>query len=686
MSAASQAIARPPEPESGPRLAAGKSRPARAALRVHAPQLGLAAAFALILGGLSLLKYRFYLYNDIDLAMFVQALERCLHGSTFVSIRGMSWLGDHASYVLFLLAPIYAVIRHPATVLVIQSVVLGLGAIPVHRMAARALTSRDAARIDSVRGEPRLAAWAVAAAYVLHPALSHLALFEFHPEIVATTALLFAIDALATNRTRACLAWASLALLAREDVALVVFALGAWATVFRRPRARVAGATLAAAALGVLTVTLLVVRPRFASVAAQYSAMYRFLGDSPSDVVTHVARDPLRALELLFATPGNPLDTRLKGEMLLHLLMPFAFLPLAAPTTLLVALPVFAEHLWSVRVQQHTILFQYSALLLPVLAWGAVEALHALSGPRPKLARRAAVAALACAVLAQVAYGPFGFGLLQSRRAIERVLPDDRDRIEAPIRDRLLARIPPAGAVIAGFEFLPRLAMRDDVHSLHHVLGGRYTYSSEPYPSPARVAAVLADWSQPRLRPYADSPAAGRRIGAIIARHGLVPVEAVGDLVLFARGRSTAPLVSIRPDLTALPRARYDRALEYLGSRVEGAMDPATGAVPIRTVWRRVARIRGVYLMRLDLLDAGRRVVATHTRVLGYIVWPVSDWALNVPVMERYAFTPGVRLSPGRYVIRMELARLGSDSPVEFDALAGGPVVLGSFLAGAARR
>jgi uncharacterized membrane protein len=628
----------------------------------------LIAAFAATLGGLALLKHRYYLYNDLDLAMFVQALERCLHGSTFLSIRGMSWLGDHASYVLFVLAPLYSLARHPDTLLIVQSIVLALGAIPVHRMAARALGGQGAA------------ACAFVAAYLLHPALGYLGLFEFHPEIVATTALLFAIDALMSDRRRACLAWAGLALLAREDVALVVGALGVWAMLFRRPRAVRVGAALAALGVAALAVTLLVVRPRFASAAAQYAGMYRAFGNSPWEIAANLIHDPWRALQLLVATPGNPVDTVLKRELYLHLLLPFAFLPLLAPSTLWVLLPVLAEHLLSARMQQHTIVFQYSALMLPVLAWGAVQGLARIAKNRRMLAACLAFASLGCAAFAQLAFGPLGMGWWQSRPAIERVVPTDRDRLEAPIRDELLARVPKSGGVVAGFEFLSRLANRDDVHSLHHVLMGTYTYSSARYPDPESVAVVLADWSHPRLRPYADSPWAGRRIERIIARHHLVPVEAVGDLVLFARGRGVPALLAPRPDLAAAAaEARIDGALEYLGGGVAPSLDRGSGTVALTTVWRRVGVIDGVYLMRLDVHDAEGRLVATHTHVLGYVVWPVADWTKGVAIAERYAFLPGVRLAPGRYTIRARLTRLGAEAPASIEGATGDGFELGGF-------
>jgi uncharacterized membrane protein len=73
-------------------------------------------------------KYRCLLYDDIDLALFTQALANLLRGSLATPLRGMSWLGDHSSFNLFLLVPLFAVFPSPVTLLVVQSVALALGA------------------------------------------------------------------------------------------------------------------------------------------------------------------------------------------------------------------------------------------------------------------------------------------------------------------------------------------------------------------------------------------------------------------------------------------------------------------------------------------------------------------------------------------------------------------------------
>ena len=83
--------------------------------------LGFAIAF-----GLCVVKWRFYLYKDFDLAIFSEAMVRLGQGSLHSTIRGMPWLGDHASYVMFLLAPLYALAPHPLTLLLVQSAAVTL--------------------------------------------------------------------------------------------------------------------------------------------------------------------------------------------------------------------------------------------------------------------------------------------------------------------------------------------------------------------------------------------------------------------------------------------------------------------------------------------------------------------------------------------------------------------------------
>jgi len=150
--------------ESARRGAAAIPRPAPAPPAIGPPVplavVLMIVAHAAIYSAIGAIKFTHALYDDFDLAIFSQAVDRLLHGSLFSSIRGMSWLGDHASLNLIILAPLYAIARSPLTLLVVQSVALAVAAILAYRLAARELGDRRAGIV-------------LAAAYLLHPVVGY---------------------------------------------------------------------------------------------------------------------------------------------------------------------------------------------------------------------------------------------------------------------------------------------------------------------------------------------------------------------------------------------------------------------------------------------------------------------------------------------------------------------------------
>ncbi|MEK7330220.1 MAG: DUF2079 domain-containing protein, partial [Candidatus Eisenbacteria bacterium] len=350
---------RAPEQPTPPAAPVGPA-PVAPSRRAGATLAALMAAYTAVYGFLAVIKYRYYLYIDFDLAIFVQATDQALRGSLFSSIRGMNWLGDHVSLILFVLAPLYALVRHPLTLLVLQCVTLALGAWPVFALARRELKHEGVALT-------------CAALYLLYPALGYSNLFEFHPEVLATTTLLATISCMAAGRFALTLLFATLSLLCKEDVALAVGMLGLTALLPGRPRRF--GAALVGLALASLVLSFGVILPALSSAAAEYGTMYRGWGGSMGEVAVNLLTHPLRAVSAFFDTPGNVLDGMLKRRYWLQMMGPLLFLPLLSPLTLVVALPVLAEHFLSFRPQQHGLLFQYTALVTPVMVAAAVRGL-----------------------------------------------------------------------------------------------------------------------------------------------------------------------------------------------------------------------------------------------------------------------------------------------------------------------
>ena len=603
------------------------------------------AAYALLFGVISIIKYRYYLYNDIDLALFAQALDRLLHGSMFSSIRGMNWLGDHSSFVLFLLAPIYAVFRHPVTLLLVQTLALALGAIPVYRIARRTIGSDTAALL-------------FAAIYLAYPAVGYTNLFEFHPETLCTTTLLFTFDALLAGQGRAAFAWAFVSLLGKEDVALVVLMAGLWSAFVLKPRQPRLGAALGAMAIASLVVSFGVLKPHWNAGEAEYARMYGAWGATFGEVIAHVLRNPLGALQTLFMTPGAPADSQLKAQLHLQLLLPLAFLPLLRPLTLLLALPVLAAHLLSGRIQQHTIVFQYTALVTPAYIVAAIEAAGWIAHRSAARGRNAASVAAGACLISQACFGPFTpWHVLQASRPIERLWPSEGVRLAAVARDRVVARLHGRDGIVAGFELLSHFANRANVHSVHHVLSGRYTFSTREYPKPHDLSGVVADYGNARLLPYLDERS-GARLRSLIDENGLQPVDAWGDLVLFARDTAATPirLIGTPPSFRPAPKpVLYDHQLLFAGVEM---LPPSTGdprMFEFATYWVRDGDIDRQFLMQLVLADATHKVALQRVHPLGYSVYPPSDWPIGRTMAEAYRFVVTSRLTPGPYTVRMRL-------------------------------
>ncbi|MGH7730746.1 MAG: DUF2079 domain-containing protein [Candidatus Eiseniibacteriota bacterium] len=598
------------------------------------------AAYVAVYATIGFVKYSHMLYDDFDLAIFAQACDRLLHGSLHSSIRGMNWLGDHSSLVLFLVAPLYGLFHDPRALLAVQTVALALGALPVHALALRELGDRRAAL-------------GCAAVYLLYPALGYANLFEFHPETLSTAPLLAAFYFVRAGRLGPAAGWAALALLGKEDVALAVLGLAVYALLQPHPARWRAAATLGVLGLASLGLSFAILKPMLGGPEAEYGRMYAAWGATTGEALRAMATHPLRAVSMLVATPGDPIDSTLKSQYFLHLLMPLGFLPFASPATLAIAAPIVAEHMLSSRTQQHSILYQYTAAVTPFVIAAAVLGMRRLARwVEPlRLVGFALVASLVCNWM----FGPIaGHGMQQSRRALQRVWPDADDRAAAHAARAMLAQVP-AGGVVAGFGLLPAVSGRDSVHSFHHVMSGTYTYSSRPYPLPEGITAVIVNQGGERLLPAVDS-GTGRRLRRLIEANDVAPVESAGDLVLYLRD-PPAPIPLCVPSPEGIPPAPgivYDRQLELLGAEVP---DSAIAGDRLRfiTRWRRVAPVDRLFMTQWMLIDAAGTPALSRLRYLGYLENPPGDWPEGAPMREEYRLPIPGSLPPGAYRLAVRL-------------------------------
>jgi uncharacterized membrane protein len=162
---------------------------------------------------------RFYTYRTyIDLGVFDQAFFTALHGRLFyetpdiIVIPSGSFLGTHFAPLLFLLLPLYGLGPRPETLLLLQTVFIALGAIPIYLTAAYVLGSQ---RVSL----------GLAAVYLLNPAIHSLNIFDFHLEAFLPFFLGMTYYFLLRKVWRRFLIFLGLSLITIEFAAVIVVAM-----------------------------------------------------------------------------------------------------------------------------------------------------------------------------------------------------------------------------------------------------------------------------------------------------------------------------------------------------------------------------------------------------------------------------------------------------------------------------
>jgi len=338
----------------------------------------IVAIYVLAFSAVTIRRYQTYGAFG-DLATFEQILWNSVHRNWFGSTYGSSiypywsmvldhiavpvspassYLEAHLEPDLLLLAPIYAVWPHAETLLVLQSVALGLAALPVYLLARRLVPW------------PPFALTA-AAAFLLSPAIAGINVVDFHGQAFAVLWIGAAFYALYVHRMALYFVFFALALMTNEVASVTLALVGVYALVFRRRPVLGLASTIIAVAYFFLAITIIV--PWFSPTSA-----YPFTG-----YFSRWGGSPLELLRTLVATPGDVLAFlagKEQREYVVALFAPVVFLSFLAPEVLAIAGPVALANLLADSAIQRLMYGQYSASILPVIYMAAVIGFARLLG------------------------------------------------------------------------------------------------------------------------------------------------------------------------------------------------------------------------------------------------------------------------------------------------------------------
>jgi uncharacterized membrane protein len=326
----------------------------------HLPVALLIGAYAVTFSLLSVAVQDGYGTPGFDMGIFDQGvwLLSRFH-APFVTVMGRNLFGDHTSFILLLAVPLYWFYPHAQALLVLQSCLLAAAAIPIYLLARRWTASTALAT-------------ALAAAYLLNPALQNGNLEQFHPECFLVLSLALAVYAAVERRPVLLAVTVAASLLVKEDTALLMVPLGVWVW-WRRDRAwglAIIGASIAwmAFAYGVILEALL-------GTATFYANRIPFGG-----------ADGLVAAPALHApTFWKYLVSGNRPFYVWQMGFSYGWVFLLAPELAAIGILSLSENVLSTFPYMHQILYHYSLPLVPVLAIGTAFAVGRLATVRRRI-------------------------------------------------------------------------------------------------------------------------------------------------------------------------------------------------------------------------------------------------------------------------------------------------------------
>src|SRR3989338_99384 len=170
-------------------------------------------------------KLAHFHYDNLDLAIFNNVFFNTLQGDWFrATINPVSYLGDHFSPFLLLLVPLYALKPGPFILILMETIIIGLTAVPIYLIAKKILGN-----------EKRWLAYGASFLWLLNPLVHNMNFYEFELTPFAVFLMFWVIYFYLKQQKLWFLIFFLLALSVREDVALVLFFMSAIAWIDKRP-------------------------------------------------------------------------------------------------------------------------------------------------------------------------------------------------------------------------------------------------------------------------------------------------------------------------------------------------------------------------------------------------------------------------------------------------------------------
>lgn len=315
----------------------------------------------------TILRYRTLYASYFDLGIMHQTVYNTYKGLTTGDFSRILELTNpfgpeqikrmsiHNDIILALLSLFYFIYPGPEILLIIQTIVIAIGALAVFGIAQK---------VFSKFKHHSFLALIFSLSYLFYVPMQRANIYEFHAVTLSTSFLLFMFYFWLTKRYRWSFVFFFLSLLSKEQVALTTTFFGFY-IVFKQirkskldfPKFKSAIFPLVIIVISIVwfILSILVIIPYFRGTKHFALSYYDDFGDSPFQIIIGILSSPQSGIRYLLSNDAL--------RYFFFLLFPLGFLSLLSPAFLAIATSEFAINLFSNNPNMQNIIFHYTSVI-----------------------------------------------------------------------------------------------------------------------------------------------------------------------------------------------------------------------------------------------------------------------------------------------------------------------------------
>lgn len=446
-------------------------------MRIHKEQkiaLGMAAVFCIIFFTLQIWKFYNFQYNAMDLAIFNQTIFATAHGNLFASsIHPPSYLGDHFSPFLLVIALLYKLFSHPLLLLFLQTVSIASSSLLIYALAGRENGKKTGLLFVFL--------------WLINPFVQNITLYEFHTLGFAILGLLLSLYYYQKNKFGLFLLFIFISFLSREDVALVTICFSVLAIIDKKEFKWIVMPAILS--VGYFVGAIFTTEIFAPGGSYKFFIYYSWLGQNISEIIwTSVTKPQLIASQILSIGSIG---------LLLGLLMPLAFTSFFKVRYLLLSVLIYVQLVLGTSWKGlGTIAYtHYSALLLigifaaSIFGWQNFQTKIAENSKKLGAPKKTGLLfILFASVYSSILLGPLpGATATLFTQGLSLSSTEEKWGLLNAIKNR--------DDIAATYGFLPVVSSGENIASLNYAFLQKTQFSLKDYFLPDKITTMIVDFS-----------------------------------------------------------------------------------------------------------------------------------------------------------------------------------------------